>query len=568
MKNASSAASRNDGRSVSDHSLSSVELIAATLQAGRPRSIVVGVTAIELLFRHSAVGGRWIEAALRLGPVAAVVLIGRLLILALSVFRIDEKVRAARRPGRAGHGRRAGVRGLRLRRTVRRAGRGAIRWIDDRIAVLIRLPGIVGVVGIVIRHAGIPDGRAERRQARDDDADRSGHDDEAPTPRHIPSPVAEVVTSSLQIIGAVIRWQHAGDRAHRRVVAPVVMACIERQAVIHEGPRRGARGGNGRERARWRRRTGIRRTHMAAGARHLAWTRRRLIHMRRRMSGWAGYRLLGRDDSRQRGREKSAQQAADQDRGPRARARAENIPVARHDASGHGVAAPLHAGAERTTIGIEPRATLRLSLRDLLGRHVGLSLCIGIGGGADDCARGGAERKTRTPVSRATDDRAEHTAYDGPGCRVRARWRARLYDDTLVRIGITARIDAGLRYGPFVTFVAVAISLLGALAVVRINENPLRRRHRNGNCARRGRLAGRQSQTGCEQRTEARRPAHAGRNIIHAHASITSGLLLLERARPAEVDSDGGPKFLNCRTMIGQERSRSAPAARACGTPG
>src|ERR1700678_42530 len=69
-----------------------IHLVTARRQASGHRAIVVAAAAIRIAGRHSPARLSRIEAGLALRPAMALELIGRLLILALAVFRINDQI--------------------------------------------------------------------------------------------------------------------------------------------------------------------------------------------------------------------------------------------------------------------------------------------------------------------------------------------------------------------------------------------------------------------------------------------------------------------------------------------
>src|ERR1700722_6844721 len=106
--------------------------------------------------------------------------------------------------------------------------------------------------------------------------------------------------------------------------------------------------------------------------------------------------------------------------------------------SGDGVAAARKASAECPAVRIGARVTLSDLRIDLRLGHIrlvlGLGICVRLGGGTNDGARGGTYHKPAAGVAGPADNGAENPAGDrtgrGPGTR---RYR-RLHDDTLVGV--------------------------------------------------------------------------------------------------------------------------------------
>src|SRR6266404_2376712 len=147
---------------------------------------------------------------------------------------------------------------------------------------------------------------------------------------------------------------------------------------------------------------------------------------------------------------------------------------------GDGVAASLQTRPNRTPIGIGPCPPRSCALIELLLGLLRLRLRIGIGGRADDRARGAADDCPGAGIAWTSDDRTDDGAADQSGHGARSGRIGGLNDHTLIRAGIrAARVHSGLLDRPNMAFVAVALRLFRTLTVCGIDEYSLRRRRRN-----------------------------------------------------------------------------------------
>src|SRR4029077_2949459 len=99
--------------------------------------------------------------------------------------------------------------------------------IHDGITILFGLPGVVHVVGVVVRNAAEPYHRVIRRQPRDHQSRRRTDDDKTGAAWRIPDAAAEIVVTAAVIVRAIILGQARPRRAHGRVVVAVIVAAVQ-----------------------------------------------------------------------------------------------------------------------------------------------------------------------------------------------------------------------------------------------------------------------------------------------------------------------------------------------------
>ena len=153
--------------------------VAAAFQAGRLRTHVVAA-----LVRRCRRAQARVKAALAHRPLMAVELVLRLLIGALPVLRVRDQIGTARRRG----GCRRAVGHLRLQAGRRR---------DGHVLAGVRIPGVIGVVGVIVRNAAPIVGRVVIRQRREIEPNPETPTPAPAAPAAAPAPVPAAAPATV-----------------------------------------------------------------------------------------------------------------------------------------------------------------------------------------------------------------------------------------------------------------------------------------------------------------------------------------------------------------------------------